>query len=508
MKNIFIKNKNVFKSFQLKRTYCYWSYEEFKRPPDTISWGNLLYHKAKKPLYHSKPQYYDYEDTVMGVSILPHGDNLYSYLVIDKKEKLAVVIDAGEPDMIIKEAKKRNVKVAAVLCTDNLPDFTRGVNKIRDSIAADTFTTMVRRTSGVVMASDQTQLKIGGLRIRMIPCILGMPTGSSMFYVEVDNPKDRYHNPPKPRSAFFSGKFLTSNGLLQFSRKSSEHVGKVIQNEIFTLDFSCQVFPAVEEALKNICFLGRSQIRKKEIKKKIVEVFSKRKRNLPCVPFDLEDEIETNPFLGIMRHDLYHFLRTRVEPYPVSYLLSKLSSEREEFSVDFKQEKYERMFAKEMEHEGRIVVEATPTLDPSLSEKNEKENYFSIIRHKTYSDYYLPREAKKFQNNNDRKPKRKPFNKDNRGGGGGKHFRENRGGGRDNNNNRENNRDNNRGNREEDDEDDQVDNVPELDEHQLLQLKKFRYLTLQKRIELYNQTLKDSGLDSVARDWLLESPSK
>lgn len=155
----------------------------------------------------------------MAVSILPHGENLYSYLVIDKNEGLGVVIDAGEPDLIINEAKKRNVKIGAVLCTENLPDFTRGINKIRDSVSTDSsFTTMVRRTSGVVMASDPTVMKLGGLNIRMIPCILGIPTGTSMFYIDVENPKDRYHTIPKKRAAFFSGKFLTSNGILQFSR--------------------------------------------------------------------------------------------------------------------------------------------------------------------------------------------------------------------------------------------------------------------------------------------------
>ena len=62
MKNFnLLKNKKINQIFSSqKRSYCYWSYEEFKRPSDKVTWGNLLYHPAKKPVYHSLPQYYDY----------------------------------------------------------------------------------------------------------------------------------------------------------------------------------------------------------------------------------------------------------------------------------------------------------------------------------------------------------------------------------------------------------------------------------------------------------------
>ena len=163
----------------------------------------------------------------MAVSVIPHSDNMYSYLVMDKKRKVGAVIDTGRPELIIEEVKKREITLEAILCTDNLPDFTRGNKMLLNAFdTANNKIKVVGRKQlpgyNFNIVTENFQFKVGGLFIKMIPVVLNVAGGNAMFLVQADNPLDPFHNPPKKKSALFAGKFVSCGGVIPFSRSEKK----------------------------------------------------------------------------------------------------------------------------------------------------------------------------------------------------------------------------------------------------------------------------------------------
>jgi len=165
-----------------------------------------------------------------------------------------------------------------------------------------------------------------------------------------------------------------------FSRKTGDAVAKGLETGVYPLDHSVQIFPATEEALPNLLFtFNREQ--KEAVRLKLLDVWAKRKRKIPCVPFELEDEFEYNPFFRVFRPEIYSTLgMTPKQSLPHGLLLSLLQSQKEDYITSKPMhEKELKCLSMIEDDEERGLINAIEELTDQEIDHLEKRDYEPVL---------------------------------------------------------------------------------------------------------------------------------
>ena len=233
----------------------------------------------------------------MEVKIIPCLDDNYSYIIFNKNERIACVIDPGEAEPIIKSIKELNLDLRYILNTHHHYDHIGGNKELKKK-----FNLKIIGYKGdqkripdidILVEDGQTWSKDNfEIKIYHIP---GHTSGHICYYL----PKD---------DMVFSGDTLFSLGCGKVFEGTLKQMFNSLK-KFKELPLETKVYCGHEYTLQNSKFCSKYDPKNLNLKKKILTIEKKIKKGLPTMPSKIKDEIECNIFLRAT--DLESFSKLR-----------------------------------------------------------------------------------------------------------------------------------------------------------------------------------------------------
>tara|TARA_E500000178_G_scaffold134502_1_gene134552 strand:- start:803 stop:1522 length:720 start_codon:yes stop_codon:yes gene_type:complete len=221
----------------------------------------------------------------MEVEIISCLKDNYSYLVIDKANNSACIVDPSESDPIIEIIKKKKVNLKFILNTHHHYDHIGGNEILKKKFGAKiiAFKDDKNRIPFVdILLEDNEIWKNLNFEFKVFH-IPGHTSGHICFYFYKDN-------------IVFSGDTLFSLGCGRIFEGTYEQMYYSL-NKFKELPKETKVYCGHEYTLQNSVFCATYDKNNDELNKKILEVKSKRDRNLPTIPSTIGEELACNIFL-------------------------------------------------------------------------------------------------------------------------------------------------------------------------------------------------------------------
>ena len=221
----------------------------------------------------------------MEVEIISCLKDNYSYLVIDKGNNSACVIDPSESEPIIEIIEKKKVNLKFILNTHHHYDHVGGNEILKKKFGAKiiAFKDDKDRIPFVdILLEDNEIWKNLNFEFKVFH-IPGHTSGHICFYFYKDN-------------IVFSGDTLFSLGCGRIFEGTYEQMYYSL-NKFKELPKETKVYCGHEYTLQNSVFCATYDKNNDELNKKILEVKSKRDRNLPTIPSTIGEELACNIFL-------------------------------------------------------------------------------------------------------------------------------------------------------------------------------------------------------------------
>tara|TARA_A100001011_G_scaffold140949_1_gene148994 strand:- start:9 stop:728 length:720 start_codon:yes stop_codon:yes gene_type:complete len=221
----------------------------------------------------------------MEVEIISCLKDNYSYLVIDKANNSACIVDPSESDPIIEIIKKKKVNLKFILNTHHHYDHVGGNEILKKKLGAKiiAFKDDKNRIPFVdILLEDNEIWKNLNFEFKVFH-IPGHTSGHICFYFYKDN-------------IVFSGDTLFSLGCGRIFEGTYEQMYYSL-NKFKELPKETKVYCGHEYTLQNSVFCATYDKNNDELNKKILEVKSKRDRNLPTIPSTIGEELACNIFL-------------------------------------------------------------------------------------------------------------------------------------------------------------------------------------------------------------------
>ncbi len=221
----------------------------------------------------------------MEVEIISCLKDNYSYLVIDKGNNSACVIDPSESEPIIEIIEKKKVNLKFILNTHHHYDHVGGNEILKKKFGAKiiAFKDDKNRIPFVdILLEDNEIWKNLNFEFKVFH-IPGHTSGHICFYFYKDN-------------IVFSGDTLFSLGCGRIFEGTYEQMYYSL-NKFKELPKETKVYCGHEYTLQNSVFCATYDKNNDELNKKILEVKSKRDRNLPTIPSTIGEELACNIFL-------------------------------------------------------------------------------------------------------------------------------------------------------------------------------------------------------------------
>ena len=221
----------------------------------------------------------------MEVEIISCLKDNYSYLVIDKSNNSACIIDPSESDPIIEIIEKKKVNLKFILNTHHHYDHVGGNEILKKKLGAKiiAFKDDKNRIPFVdILLEDNEIWKNLNFEFKVFH-IPGHTSGHICFYFYKDN-------------IVFSGDTLFSLGCGRIFEGTYEQMYYSL-NKFKELPKETKVYCGHEYTLQNSVFCATYDKNNDELNKKILEVKSKRDRNLPTIPSTIGEELACNIFL-------------------------------------------------------------------------------------------------------------------------------------------------------------------------------------------------------------------
>lgn len=177
--------------------------------------------------------------------LFEHESSTYTYLLIDKKTREAVIIDPviETVDRDLQLISELNAKLKYVLDTHVHADHITAAGKIREKTGAKTVVSRAAQVECVdVSADDQEILKFGEHQIKVLQTP-GHTDGCLSFLID---------------HAVFTGDSLMirANGRTDFQQGSSETLYKSITEKLFTLPDETLVYPGHDYRGQTVSTIG------------------------------------------------------------------------------------------------------------------------------------------------------------------------------------------------------------------------------------------------------------
>ena len=221
----------------------------------------------------------------MEVEIISCLKDNYSYLVIDKGNNSACIVDPSESEPIIEIIEKKKVNLKFILNTHHHYDHIGGNEILKKKFGAKiiAFKDDKNRIPFVdILLEDNEIWKNLNFEFKVFH-IPGHTSGHICFYFYKDN-------------IVFSGDTLFSLGCGRIFEGTYEQMYYSL-NKFKELPKETKVYCGHEYTLQNSVFCATYDKNNDELNKKILEIKSKRDRNLPTIPSTIGEELACNIFL-------------------------------------------------------------------------------------------------------------------------------------------------------------------------------------------------------------------
>ena len=233
----------------------------------------------------------------MKVEIISCLQDNYSYLIIDKTNNDACVIDPSEAKPVINFLEKKNINLKYILNTHHHYDHIGGNKELKQKYKALVvgYKNDAHRIPEIdILVEDNQVWKAQNFESKIFH-IPGHTSGHICFYFFNEN-------------FLFSGDTLFSLGCGRIFEGTHQEMFESL-NKIKNLPENTNIYCGHEYTLQNSKFCIKYDPNNESLKNKIFEIEKKIKDNKPTVPSILKDEINCNIFLKAK--DLESFSKLR-----------------------------------------------------------------------------------------------------------------------------------------------------------------------------------------------------
>jgi len=233
----------------------------------------------------------------MDIKIIPCLQDNYSYLIIDKENNTACVIDPSETDPIVEYLENNKIKLKFILNTHHHYDHVGGNQELKKKYAASVigYWKDKKRIPGIdILLNDQENWIHENFEAKII-YIPGHTLGHICFYFYREK-------------AVFTGDTLFSLGCGRiFEGTYSQMFNSLMK--LKELPQNTKVYCGHEYTKKNSDFCLTHDANNKNLKKKIHAINANLKSGLPTIPSTIKDELECNIFLRSNNVETFSKLR-------------------------------------------------------------------------------------------------------------------------------------------------------------------------------------------------------
>jgi hydroxyacylglutathione hydrolase len=233
----------------------------------------------------------------MEIEIIPCLQDNYSYLIIDKENNIACVIDPSEADPIIEYLENNKIELKFILNTHHHYDHVGGNQKLKEKYRVNVvgYVGDKERIPEIdILVNDQEIWTYKNFEAKIIH-IPGHTLGHICFYFHKD-------------ASVFTGDTLFSLGCGKiFEGTYSQMFDSLMK--LKELPQNTKVFCGHEYTKKNSEFCSIHDKNNKNLKSKINDIEVKLKDGLPTVPSTIKDELECNIFLRSSNVETFSKLR-------------------------------------------------------------------------------------------------------------------------------------------------------------------------------------------------------
>jgi hydroxyacylglutathione hydrolase len=233
----------------------------------------------------------------MKIKIIPCLQDNYSYLIIDKENSTACVIDPSEADPIIEYLEDNKIKLKFILNTHHHYDHVGGNQKLKEKYGASVigYEGDKERIPGIdILVNDQETWIHKNFEAKIIH-IPGHTLGHICFYFYKDK-------------SVFTGDTLFSLGCGRIFEGTYAQMFDSLM-KLKKLPTNTKVFCGHEYTLQNSKFCIVHDDNNKNLKTKINDIKIKLKAGLSTIPSTIKDELECNIFLRSNNVETFSKLR-------------------------------------------------------------------------------------------------------------------------------------------------------------------------------------------------------
>ena len=233
----------------------------------------------------------------MEIKIIPCLQDNYSYLIIDKKNNIACVVDPSEADPIIEYLETNNIKLKFILNTHHHYDHVGGNQELKKKYDASVigYKGDEKRIPEIdILINDQETWIYKDFEAKII-YIPGHTLGHICFYFYKEE-------------SVFTGDTLFSLGCGRvFEGTHSQMFDSLMK--LKKLPQSTKIYCGHEYTKKNSDFCLTHDANNKNLKAKINSINLKLKSSQPTIPSTIKDELECNIFLRSNNVETFSKLR-------------------------------------------------------------------------------------------------------------------------------------------------------------------------------------------------------
>ncbi len=216
---------------------------------------------------------------------IPLWQDNYIYLLHEKQSDKTAVIDPGKAETVNNFLKAKNLKLDYILTTHHHFDHTGGNLQLKEKWRCKIYGYKedANRIPGIdISLKEGEQVFVGqiGFKVLYVP-------GHTLGHIAFWN---------KQNQILFCGDTLFAMGCGRLFEGTPEQMYSSL-NKIKKLPKDSLVYCAHEYSLNNAEFALTVEPNNLDLKKRLKKISALRKQNQATVPFYLEEELATNPFL-------------------------------------------------------------------------------------------------------------------------------------------------------------------------------------------------------------------
>ena len=221
----------------------------------------------------------------MRIEIIPCIQDNYSYLVIDKKNNTACVIDPSEANPIIEYLDNNKIKLKFILNTHHHYDHVGGNQKLKEKYGASIigYKGDKERIPGIDILVDDEETWIHENYEAKVIHIPGHTLGHICFYFYKED-------------SIFTGDTLFSLGCGKIFEGTYLQMFQSL-GKLKKLPKNTKIFCGHEYTKQNSKFCMAHDGNNQNLKDKMNDIELKLKNGLPTIPSTIKDELECNIFL-------------------------------------------------------------------------------------------------------------------------------------------------------------------------------------------------------------------